>query len=215
MRVVVAGGGTLGRRVAGYIRDKHDVVVVEQSEARARALAEEHGLTVIRGDIDEPSVMLEAGVDRADAFVALTGHDEDNLVSCLLAKNEFKVGKVVAVVRNPRNRWLYNRSWGVDVALDSGAIVARIIEEEATLKDLVHLLDLREGQFTVTSMEITAGGWAGRTVASLRMPESCYAAAVLRSSAVLIPVADVVLEAGDALLIITAPGGECHLDEVG
>ena len=64
------------------------------------------------GDADEPDVLLEAGVDRADVFLASTGHDEDNLVASLLAKNEFKVRKVIAAVRNPRNRWLYNRSWG-------------------------------------------------------------------------------------------------------
>ena len=68
-------------------------------------------------------MLLEAGVDRADVFVAATGHDEDNLVACLLAKNEYKVKKVIAAVRNPRNRWLYNRSWGVDVAIDSAQIV--------------------------------------------------------------------------------------------
>ena len=118
-------------------------------------------------------MLLQAGADRADVFVAATGHDEDNLVGCLLAKNEFKVKKVIAAVRNPRNRWLYNRSWGVDVALDSAQIVARIIEEEATLTDLVRLLDLREGEVTVTSMTATEGGsLAGKTFAELRMPKA-------------------------------------------
>ena len=119
---------------------------------------------MLLGDIDEPGVLLDAGVDRADVFVAATGDDEDNLVGCLLAKNEFKVKRVIGTVRNPRNRWLYNRSWGVDVAIDAAQIVTRIIEEEATLTDLVRLLDLREGEVTLSAITATEGGkLAGKT----------------------------------------------------
>jgi trk system potassium uptake protein len=220
MKVIVAGAGTLGRRVTRYVSTKHDVTIIEQNPERCAAVTEEFRgwkeVSVILGDIDEPQVLLQAGVDRADVFVAATGDDEDNLVGCLLAKSEFKVKKVIAAVRNPRNRWLYNRSWGVDVALDSAQIVARIIEEEATLTDLVRLLDLREGDVTVTSMTATEGGTlAGKTFGELRMPKSCYPAAVLRGSEVIMPSPDVRIEAGDALLVIAGPGGECSLEDVG
>ena len=220
MKVIVAGAGTLGRRVTRYVSDKHDVTIIEQDPERCAAVTEEFKgwkeVSVLLGDIDEPTVLLQAGVDRADVFVAATGDDEDNLVGCLLAKSEFKVKKVIAAVRNPRNRWLYNRSWGVDVALDSAQIVARIIEEEATLTDLVRLLDLREGDVTVTSMTATEGGsLAGKTFGELRMPKSCYPAAVLRGSEVIMPGPDVRIEAGDALLVIAGPGGECSLEDVG
>jgi trk system potassium uptake protein len=216
MRVIVAGAGTLGRRVAAYVGAQHDVTVIEKDENRAQALAEEFGYIVVHGDADEPSIMLQAGAERADVFVAATGHDEDNLVACLLAKNEFKVKKVIAAVRNPRNRWLYNRSWGVDVGLDSAEIVGRLIEEEATLADLVTLLDLREGDVTVTSMTATEdGNLAGKTFAELHMPKSCYPAAVLRGSEIIMPGPDVRIEIGDAILIIAGPGGECRLDEIG
>ena len=220
MKVIVAGAGTLGRRVARYVGDKHDVTIVEKSRERCQSVTEEFrscgNISVLCGDIDEPAILLEAGADRVDVFVAATGHDEDNLVGCLLAKNEFKVKKVIGAVRNPRNRWLYNRSWGVDVALDSAQIVARIIEEEATLTDLVRLLDLREGDVTVTSMTATEGGaLAGKTFGELRMPKSCYPAAVLRGSEVVMPGPDVRIEAGDALLVIAGPGGECSLEDLG
>ncbi len=220
MKVIVAGAGTLGRRVTRYVSAKHEVTIIEQDPERCAAVTEEFKgwkeVSVILGDIDEPTVLLQAGVDRADVFVAATGDDEDNLVGCFLAKTEFKVKKVIAAVRNPRNRWLYNRSWGVDVALDSAQIVARIIEEEATLTDLVRLLDLREGDVTVTSMTATEGGsLAGKTFGELRMPKSCYPAAVLRGSEVIMPSPDVRIEAGDALLVIAGPGGECGLEDLG
>ena len=220
MKVIVAGAGTLGRRVTRYVSDKHTVVIIEQNKQRAEAVTEEYAdmdhITVVHGDADEPSVLLEVGTDRADVFVAATGDDEDNLVACLLAKNEYKVKKVIAAVRNPRNRWLYNRSWGVDVALDSAQIVARLIEEEATLTDLVTLLDLKEGDVTITSVAVTAdSGMAGKSFHELHMPTSCYPAAVLRGSQVVMPGPDVRVQAGDELLIIAGPGGECRIDQLG
>ena len=219
MRVVVAGAGTLGRRVTRYVSREHTVTLIEQDPQRCRALLEEfegwEEVTVLQGDADEPSVLLEAGVDRADVFVAATGDDEDNLVASLLAKSEYKVKKVIAAVRNPRNRWLYNRSWGVDVAIDSAQIVARLIEEEATLTDLVRLLDLHEGEVTITSITATADGvLAGKTLEELHVPPSCYPAALIRGHDVVMPGPGVRIAAGDQLLVIAGPGGECHLTEL-
>ena len=214
MRIVIAGAGTLGRRVATYTRDDHDVLIIEQSRSRAKAVEEELGVKVLVGDADEPSVLLEAGVDRADVFVASTGHDEDNLVASLLAKNEYKVRKVIAAVRNPRNRWLFNRSWGVDVAIDSAEIVTKLIEEEATLADVVTLLDLREGEVTVSSMQINPDHWAaGKTMRELGLPEGCVVAALLHGNQIVMPKPETTIEPGDQLLIIAGPGAECTIRE--
>ncbi len=217
MRVVIAGAGTLGRRVAFYVsREGHTVVVVEQDAARARAIEEELAVEVVVGDADEPRVLERAGLGRADVLVAATGDDEDNLVVSLLAKNEFKVGKVIAVVRNPRNRWLYNRSWGVDAAIDSAKIVARLIEEEATITDVVKLLSLREGEITLTTVTATADGtMAGKTFDELHVPASCLPAAILRGTEVLPPTPDLRIRVGDELLVIAGPGGECRVGEIG
>ena len=214
MRIVIAGAGTLGRRVATYTRADHDVLIIEQSRSRAKAVEEELGVKVLVGDADELSVLLEAGVDRADVFVASTGHDEDNLVASLLAKNEYKVRKVIAAVRNPRNRWLFNRSWGVDVAIDSAEIVTKLIEEEATLADVVTLLDLREGEVTVSSMQINPDHWAaGKTMRELGLPEGCVVAALLHGNQIVMPKPETTIEPGDQLLIIAGPGAECTIRE--
>ena len=214
MRVVVAGAGKLGRRVGQILTPIHTVVVIEQDEARADAIREELGCTVVHGDADEPYILLEAGIERADVLVAATGHDEDNLVACLLARNEYKVKKVIAAVRNPRNRWLYNRSWGVDVAIDSAEIVTKLIEEEATLADVVTLLDLREGEVTVSSMQIHEQHWAaGKTMKQLGLPEGCVIAALLHDNQILVPEPDTIVQPGDQLLFIAGPGAECSIRE--
>jgi trk system potassium uptake protein TrkA len=217
MRVVIAGAGTLGRRVAFYVRrEGHTVVIVEKSRERAAAIEQELGVEMIVGDADEPMVLERAGLDHTDVLVAATGHDEDNLVASLLAKNEFAVKKVIAVVRNPRNRWLYNRSWGVDAAIDSAQIVARLIEEEATITDVIKLLTLREGEVTLTSITATAdGSLAGKTFSQLRVPQGCFPAAVLRGTQVLSPSPDLRIQVGDELLVVAGPGGECGVGEIG
>jgi trk system potassium uptake protein TrkA len=220
MKVIVAGAGTLGRRVAHYVSEKHDVTLIEKDRGHCAAVSGQFAanprVRVMQGDSDEPAILLEAGTEAADVFVAATGDDEDNLVACLLAKREFKVKRVIGAVRNPRNRWLYNRSWGVDVALDAAQIVARIIEEEATLTDLVRLLDLHEGDITLTAITATQdGALAGKTFGELSVPEGCHPVALLRGSGIVMPGADVRIIAGDELLVLAGPGGSCRLDEIG
>jgi trk system potassium uptake protein TrkA len=215
MRVIVAGAGKLGRRVAEIIKEKHAVVVIEKDEARAKYIQELLGVRVMNGDANDPAVLSEAGADNADVMVASTSDDEDNLVICLLSKFEFKVKKVIGAIRNPKNAWLYNRSWGVDVALDSAQIVAQIIEEEATLADLVTLLKLREGEISVTELTVPTGSkMAGKAIREIPLPECCIVAAILRGTDILVPSNDVTIQAGDELLFIAHPEAEGKLPEL-
>jgi len=215
MRVIVAGAGKLGRRIAEIIKEKHAVVVIERDEARARYVQELLGVRVLNGDANDPAVLLDAGADHADVVVASTGDDEDNLVICVLAKYEFKVKKVIGAVRNPKNEWLYNRSWGVDVALDSAQIVASIIEEEATLMDLVTLLKLREGQVSVTEVTVSqTSKIADKILKEIELPEQCVVAAILRGTDILVPYGDFRIEPGDEVLFIAHPNAEDKLREL-
>lgn len=215
MRVIVAGAGKLGRRVAEIIKEKHTVVVIERDEARCKYIEDLLQIRVVNGDADDPSILLEAGADHADVLVAATSDDEDNLVACTLAKYEFKVKKVIGAVRNPKNQWLYNRSWGVDVALDSAQIVASIVEEEATLRDLITLMKLREGQVSVTEINVSLESKiAGKTVKEIELPEQCVMAAVLRGTDILVPSGDLRVEPGDQVLFIAHPDAEGKLPEL-
>jgi len=215
MKVIVAGAGKLGRRVAEIIKDKHSVVVIDSDDARCALLEKLLKTKVLAGDACDPSVLLLAGADHADVLVAATGHDEDNLVITLLAKNEFKIKKVIGAVRNPRNEWLYNRSWGVDIALDSAQIVAKIIEEEATLRDLVTLLKLREGEVSVTEFTVPpTSRIAGKAIRDIDLPEQCIIAAILRGTSILVPSGELQVEPGDEVLFIAHPSAEDRLAEV-
>ena len=214
MKIIVGGAGKLGRRVAEVIREKHTVVVIERDQARAQHIEKLLNVCVVNGDANDPSVLLDAGADHADVLVAATGDDEDNLVLCMLAKSEFKIKKVVAAVRNPKNQWLYNRSWGVDVAIDSAQIVAKLIEEEATLRDIVTLLKLREGEVSVTELMVSkTGKMAGRTLENIKFPEGCVVAAILRGENILVPFGGLEILEGDQVLFVVRPSAEALLQE--
>ncbi len=215
MRVIVAGAGKLGRRIADIIKEKHTVIVIEQDEARSKYIEDLLGVRVVTGDANDPNRLTDAGVDQADVMVACTGDDEDNLVICMLSKFEFKVPKVIGAVRNPKNQWLYNRSWGVDVAIDSAQIVAQLIEEEASLRDIVTLLKLREGEVTVTELTVSAtSNIAGKLANSIELPEHCIIAAILRGTDILVPSANVTIETGDELLFIAHTDAAERLPEL-
>ncbi len=195
--------------------EKQTVVVIERDEARCKYIADLLQVTVVHGDACDPAVLLEAGADHADVLVAATGEDEDNLVMTLLAKNEFKIKKVISAVRNPKNQWLYNRSWGVDVAIDSAQIVTRIIEEEATLRDLVTLLKLREGEVSVSEITVSATSKIiGKAIKDVGLPDRCVIAAILRGSNIMVPSGSLEIEAGDELLFIAHPSAESQLPEL-
>jgi len=119
MRVVVTGGGAIGRHLSADLVERgHDVTLIEQHRSVVDRLREEiPEVKVMLGDACEPRVLDDAHLADADVVVAATGDDEDNLVTSLLAKQEFAVPRVLARVNHPGNEWLFNEQWGVDAAV--------------------------------------------------------------------------------------------------
>src|SRR5438093_1645589 len=146
MRVVVAGAGNLGRFLADDLSDRgHEVVVVEQNiDVYHKARTPAQG-TWIHGDACEPWVLEKAEINSADVLVAATGDDEDNLVISLLAKQEFAVPRVMARVNHPKNAWMFNEMWGVDVSVSPPHILASLVEEEVSVGDIVPLFRMERG----------------------------------------------------------------------
>lgn len=214
MRLVIVGAGKLGYMVAHAAQVRNTVTVIEKLPERAAEVAQQLQAPVMVGDACDPAVLEEAGTPQAEAVIALTGHDEDNLVICALAKHEFHVKKVITRVNDPENEWLFNRSWGVDVALNSVQVVTSLIEEHASLRDIVTLLKLREGEVLVVELTVPPkGDIVGKRLMDLGLPEECLVAAVLRGSKIIVPGGSVVLEAGDNLLVIAHPAAETSLLE--
>ena len=102
------------------------------------------------------------GVDKADVVAAVTGDDEDNLVISLLAKQEFGVPRVVARVNNPKNEWMFNEMWGVDVAVSTPHLLTALVEEAVSVGTLVRLLSFEGGKARLAEVTLADGVAGGR-----------------------------------------------------
>lgn len=214
MRVVISGAGAVGRHLAADLAKRgHSVTLIEQKPdvletAREWAPNVEHML----GDACEPWVLEKAQLNTADVVVAATGDDEDNLVTSLLAKQEYGVPRVLARVNHPDNEWLFNEQWGVDAAVSPPHLLTALVEEEVTVGDLVRLFPLERGGISIVEMTVPADSpTAGRPLYELRLPPDSTIVAIIRESHVVIPQPETVITDGDEVLALTVPDSESAL----
>ena len=211
MRVVVTGGGAIGRHVAADLTTRgHEVILIEQDRQVVEDLrAEIPDVTIMLGDACEPWVLEDAELARSDVVVAATGDDEDNLVTALLAKQEFAVPRVLARVNHPKNEWLFTDQWGVDTAVSPPHMLTSMVEEAVTTGDLVQLLRLEGGRISIVEMKLAGDSPAvGRPIYELRLPNDAAIVAIVRDAHVVIPQPETVLGGGDELVALAALGTE-------
>ncbi len=216
MRVVIAGGGNVGTYIAGELHKAgHHVLVVEVDPkriAQAEAAHEVSGVAWLQADGCEVSQFARAEPGRADVVVAVTGDDEDNLVISLLAKQEFGVPRVVARVNNPSNEWLFNESWGVDVAVSTPHLLTALVEEALSVGSMVRLLSFEGGRVRLSEVTLSATSPArGREIVEVGFPRDSTVVAILRQDKVVVPRGDTVLYEGDEVVILVSDDSE---DEV-
>jgi trk system potassium uptake protein TrkA len=210
MNVVIAGGGVVGTSVAQDLcASGHHVLILESDGALVEKLSPTMQCDWFEGDACEVSTLQAAGVGDADVVVAATGDDEDNLVVSLLAKQEFAVPRVIARVNHPKNRWLFNETWGVDVSVSTPHLMTALVEEAVSVGTLVRLMHLAEGKARL--VEVTLAGDTpalGRSIVELGMPRDSSVVAVVRSRRVVVPRGDTVLEAGDEVIALVTEESE-------
>ncbi len=214
MRVIVTGAGAVGRHLAVDLAGRgHDVTLIDQDRDIVEKVRDwAPGVQVVLGDACEPWVLEEAQMSQAEVVVAATGDDEDNLVTSLLAKQEFAVPRVLARVNHPKNEWLFTTQWGVDAAVSPPHILTAMVEEAVTVGDLVRLLRLQGGKVSIVEMTLADGGPSvGRPLYEVRLPADSAIVAVLRDGHVVIPQPETVLAAGDEVVALTAPNSEEQL----
>ena len=213
MRVAIAGAGNVGRSIAlELLGNGHQVLLIER-ESRAMKVSSVADADWLQADACELDSLVQARLQECDVVVAATGDDKVNLVVSLLAKTEFGVDRVVARVNHPKNEWLFNESWGVDVAVSSPRLLAAVVEEAVSVGDLVRLLTFRQGQANL--VEVTLADDAaivGRTVGRVPWPTDSALVAVLRDGRVIVPTPDAALEGGDELLLVATTEVEQELD---
>jgi trk system potassium uptake protein TrkA len=210
MFVLIVGGGRVGAQLATLLAEEdHEVHVVEQRlEVLTRIHRELPTEMIFEGNPTDPHVLELAGIRRVNALAACTTNDADNLALCFLARTHYNVPRTIARVNYPRNAWLFDQKFHVDVALNQAEILASLIEEEMSLGDMMTLLKLRRGRYSLVEEKIPAGARAiGIPIKDLALPEQCVIAAIIRRGEIMLPRGITTLEVGDEVLAITDRAG--------
>ena len=151
-------------------------------------------------------------LNSCQVLVAATGDDKVNLVTSLLGKTEYGVPRVVARINHPKNEWLFDQSWGVDVAVSTPRIIAALVEEAVSVGDVVRLFSFRKGQANLVEITLPDSSICiGKTVEEVELPEDASLAAIVRDGRVIAPTPSDVFTAGDELLFVASVAAENQL----
>ena len=218
MKVAVAGAGNVGQFIANDLADAgHQVLLIEQDPGViSRSAPTLTGPWQNGGSIEwrtadacEVTSLREADLGSVDVVVAATGDDEDNLVISLLAKQEFAVPRVVARVNHPKNEWLFNENWGVDVSVSTPHLILALTEEALSVGSLVRLLQLEKGRARLVEVTLADDSPViGPMIKELDVPRDATFVAVLREDHVVVPRGDTVFQAGDEVIALVTPDSE-------
>ena len=211
MRVVIAGAGSVGRSIANeLLAADHEVTLIDKqpSAMRVASVAEADWLLA---DACELATLRQAKVGECDVIVAATGDDKVNLVVSLLAKTEFGVPRTVARVNNPKNEWMFDEAWGVDVAVSTPRIMTAMVEEAVAVGDLVKIFTFHQSGADILELTLpTDSPLVGVRVGQVVWPQDTVLAAIVRGTRPIPPSPDDTLEVGDELLIVA--GSDADLD---
>ncbi len=217
MKVLIAGGDSTGAQLASLLLEQdHEVCLVEHRRDVLAQLHLELPTEVIYEDrATDLKVLVAAGIREADVLVACTSNDTDNLVLCYLAHTLYHVPRTIGRINNPRHAWLFDEKLHVNVALNESSILAHLIGEEMSLGDMMTLLKLRRGQYSLVEVVIPLGvKAAGAAIKDMTLPAQCVIVAILRKGQMIVPRGETIMEAGDEVLAITDSYGAEQLAEL-
>ncbi|MDF5757940.1 TrkA family potassium uptake protein [Spongiactinospora sp. TRM90649] len=215
MRVAIAGAGAVGRSIAAELLENGHEVLLVDSDPKAIKIDSVPRAEWLLADACEISSLDEAGLNNCHVVIAASGDDKVNLVVSLLAKTEYGVPRVVARINHPKNEWLFNESWGVDVAVSTPRLLSALVEEAVSVGDLVRLMTFRQGQANLVELTLPEDApVVGQRSGSVPWPADSALVAILREGRVLVPSADDPLEAGDELLFVASQEVERELAQL-
>jgi trk system potassium uptake protein TrkA len=217
MNVIVVGGGNTGSHLAKIlISANHTVRVIEERPAVLEKLGQEISQeNIINGDGSSPVILEKAGIQKAQVLVAATGSDETNLVITSLGRFEFNVPRVIARINNSKNAWLFTPEMGVDVSLNQAEILARLSAEEMSVGDMMTMLKIRRGKYSIVEEKIAPGARAiGKALKDLSFPNNCVISGIIRHGDMVLPRGTTILEEGDEVLALVDDAARGQLEKI-
>jgi trk system potassium uptake protein TrkA len=204
VRVVIAGAGSVGRSIAReLLAHGHEVTLIDRQPSAMR-VASVADADWILADACELPTLTQAKADECDVVVAATGDDKANLVIALLAKTEYGVPRTVARVNNPKNEWMFDEAWGVDVAVSTPRIMTAMVEEAVAIGDLVRIFTFHQSGADILELTLPEGSpLAGLRVGQIEWPIDTVLACIVRGDRPIAPSPDDTMEVRDELLFVT------------
>lgn len=206
MFVIVVGAGRTGTQLTLMLMSQgYKVHLIDyRSEVLSRIHRELPTEDIFEGDPTDAEVLEHAGIREAQVLATCMPSDEVNLALCYFARERYQIPRTIARMNNPRNAWLFDEKFHVDVALNQAAILARLIEEEMSLGDMMTLVKLRKGNYSLVEEKIPENSAViGHIIKDLNLPERVVIAAIIRNGEVIVPRGITVLEPGDEVLAVT------------
>jgi len=205
MRIAIAGAGNVGRAIARELLDNGHQVLLIDRDPKALKMESVPDAEWLMADACEITALDKAVLNNCQVLVAATGDDKVNLVTSLLAKTEYGVPRVVARINHPKNEWLFDSSWGVDVAVSTPRIISALV----SVGDVVRLFSFRKGQANLVELTLPdSSSCIGKTVEEIELPDDASLAAIVRDGRVITPTPTDVFSAGDELLFVASATAE-------
>ena len=207
MQIVIAGAGSVGRSIAReLISHGHEVTLVDRS-TEAMRIASVPQADWQLADACDIDALERAGAETCD--------DKANLVISLLAKTEYGVPRTVARVNNPKSEWLFDETWGVDVAVSTPRFMTALVEEAVSVGSLVSIFHFHQSGASMHELTLPEDSPViGELVTDIELPPHTVLAAILRDYRPITPDRDERFERGDELIFLTAREGEFSLKEL-
>jgi trk system potassium uptake protein TrkA len=210
MYIIIGGGGQVGYYLTkGLLEQGNEVVLLEKEAKRYKFLQEQLGANNVgKGDACEARVLDEYGCLRANAVIAVTGDDEDNLVICQVAKHKFGVERTVARVNNPRNEQMF-LELGIDRTVSPTQMLLNLIELEIPHHTLVPLIELTRAGLRLVEVTVPPDSQAaGKSLRQLDLPREINVALIHRGDEMISPQGDTMIEAEDKIYALVKAEGE-------
>lgn len=212
MYLIIVGCGKVGFYLGQDMRTRgHEVTIIEKRPDKVKEAQEKLGNIVFEGDGCDPGVLERLGIARAEVLVAATGHDEDNLVICHVAKLLHPNVRTVGRVNNSKNETVFRRL-GLNAVVNSSALLAHMIEHEFSTGDLVPLISLRRCGMDMVEVEVSKNSPSvGKTIHEIQLPPTCTLVSIVRGGGVVAPRGEAELLAGDEVIAVVSPEHEEEL----
>lgn len=215
MNIIIVGGGKVGYYLSKTLLSlHHKISMIESNRDICVKLADELNIPVFHGDATRIDVLKDAETSKADIFIAVTGLDEDNLIACQLAKNNFKVPKTIARVNNPKNSNVFI-TLGVDIPVSSTTVIADLIEEEVDYAGMKTLTSIKNDKIVVSEIEIRKNSPVfNKRVMDIKMPSDCQLISVIKNEEVLKLAGHLVLLEGDSVIVVSSSENKKFLRDI-